>query len=1486
MNEEFSQQNEKIGAVLVCGAGIAGIQASLDLAESGFKVYLVEPAAAIGGRMAQLDKTYPIGDCAMCILSPKLVECARNRNIEIITLADVEGISGRPGSFKVKIRQNPRYIDIKKCDACGNCALVCPVTLPNEFDGGIGMRKAAFRPYAQAIPNAFSISKAAGQAPCKARCPAGVNVPGFVALAAAGKLKEAYELIRQRCPLPAVSGRICRHPCEEQCNRKQMDESLATRDLERFISGYVCENPDRHAAYAAPAAKMDRSVAVVGGGPAGITAAVDLALMGYRVTIFEARAHLGGMLRYGIPEFRLPRRLLNKEIQNILPLGIEVRTNTVIAKPGDLLVSGTASGFGAVFVAAGAWSARKPGIPGEDASGVWEGLNFLTEVNTGEKPEIGPRVLVIGNSEIAMDAARAALRFPGVKSVDLACLENSGELRIDPQQLAEAVEEGVRFRYSLGPTRIDAESGKVVSVAFRGCTSVFNRYKRFDPLFDDSAITTIHADTVIVSVGRAVDSVRFGLNTRPGGRIIADETLATSMKGIFAGGDSVLGPASMIEAVAQGHKAAESIDAYIRGAASIRSTATGRVSSGTSTANSNPARLAPNPRLDLKAKQNRLNIEVRTPYIKSADQAVAEAQRCLSCGLCSECMQCVKACSAGAVMHDQQPASFDIEVGSIILAPGAEESDSTFGEEFGLGRYTNVMTGLQFERMLSVSGPAGLVRRPSDGTEAKRIAFVQCVGSRRENRDYCSSICCMNAAKQALAALEHTGSGNLEVTIFGKELRAIGKEADSYIQRARHERGVNHIRAFPSGVSEVSENKNLNIRYCDVDGIESEREFDLVVLSMGLQISAGTRQTAARLGIQLNRSGFAQVSRLSPLASSQPGIFLAGTFQEPKDIPESVAQASGAAACAMGQLTAVRGTITRRREYPWERDTADEPPRIGVFVCHCGQNIASVVDVEWVARKAAKMPGVYYAEASMYTCSDSNQQHIKEMIRKHRLNRLVVASCSSRTHEVLFQETLRESGLNPYLFAMTNIRDQCSWVHKEDPVAATAKAIDLVSMAVARARHLKAFPLTELEVTPSALILGGGLGGMTAALGIAEQGFKAHLVEASPALGGLMRGIHTTLEGEDIQARLDGLISKTKSHPNITVYLNSNLARISGQVGNFTSVLEVQGEEKKVTHGVVIVATGGRSRSTNKFLHGGNPRVMTQRTLESALAGGSLPEDLRGRKDPVVVMIQCVESRDDKNPFCSRVCCSEAIKNALDIKRRLPDSNIVILHREIRTYGFRDQFFRKACEEGILFVRYADQNGPAVSEEPGKLEVKVQDVSPGRDLVLRPDLLVLSTGIAPAENNAAVSRMLRSALTADGFFLEADSKLRPVDLSNEGEFFCGLAHSPRFMDETIAQAQAAVGRASRILSRSLLEVAGQVSYVNPAECVACATCIKVCPYGAPVINAIGKSEIQGAKCMGCGSCVSACPAKAIALQHQESRTVVAMLDEMLAGGGC
>jgi heterodisulfide reductase subunit A-like polyferredoxin len=1476
------QDDLPTGAVLVYGAGIAGIQASLDLAESGFKVYLVERSAAIGGRMSQLDKTFPTGDCATCILSPKLVECGRNKNIEIITLADIESVTGEAGDFEVRIRRNPRYVDLQKCNACGDCAEVCPVSLPSEFDRGLGQRRAIFRPYPQAIPNVYGISKAEGTAPCKHACPAGVNVQGYVALVGQGRFKEAYDLIRERCPLPAVCGRICQHPCEAQCNRGDVDEPVAIRDLKRFAADWVYANRDQFAEQAhvqhLPEETREERVAIIGGGPAGLTAAQDLSQMGYRVTIFEAMPFLGGMLRLGVPEYRLPRDVLDFEIDQLLNDRIEVELNRRIGR--DLTLDGLRiQGYAATFVACGAHENLRLDVEGCDCSGVIYALDFLRSVNLGEPVRVGKRTAVIGGGNAAMDAARAALRL-GSDEVTIVYRRSRVEMPALDEEIRLAEEEGVRFQMLASPVRIIVDDGG--SAVGMECLRMrlgepdASGRRRPEPIEGSNFI--VQADTVIVAIGQTADLE--GLSLGSDGRIPCDDSLATGIPGVFAGGDAVLGPASLVEAMGHGHRAAEAIHRYI--------------STGEATAQ-RPVdhKLAPNP-LPSATRQPRHPMpqspvherkrdmrEIDLGY--SEEDAIAEARRCLNCGLCSDCRLCEKVCAPGAIFHDMQPQTEVLRVGAVILTPGSEELEPALRGEYGHGRYANVISSVQFERMLSASGPTdGRVQRPSDGGPVRRIAFIQCVGSRDSVRGnaYCSSICCMSATKEALVAIEHIPDA--EIAIFCIDIRAFGKEFDRYVDRARAEHGVRYVRAIPSRVVEMPGTRNPRVRYFDERGEERQEEFDLVVLSVGIRPGASVAELAERLSIHRNRFGFCETDRLAPMVSSRPGVFVAGAFQEPKDIPESVAQASAAAAHAMELLARGRATLTRRHEYPPQRDVTDEEPRIGVFICHCGHNIASVVDVEAVACQAATLPNVVYSETDLFTCSDISQARIRDVIRQHRLNRVVIASCSPRTHEALFQETLRESGLNPYLFSMTNIRDQCSWVHRDDPARATLKACDLMRMAVGRARWLRALETRRVPITPAALVLGGGLAGMTAALSVADQGFDVHLVEKEPELGGNLRSIRYTLEQADIRGFTADLISRVQAHPLITAYMNSRVVEVSGHVGNFKSDIEGPGGARTVRHGATIIATGGVERPTEQHLRGRHERVVTQRELEAQLASDGLPPDLG--ECPTIVMIQCVGSRTRDAPYCSRVCCSEAVKNALAVKAQRPQAQVIVVAKDIRTYGFRETYFQKAREQGVLFIRYPEEQEPQTLEDQG-LVVRVTDASARRQVLLRPDLLVLSTGIAPAPDNPALSAILRTSLTVDGFFLEAHPKLRPVDLASEGVFVCGLAHSPRFMDETIAQARATAGRAATILARPHLEIGGQVARVDPLKCTACMTCVKVCPYGAPTTNGRKMVEIQGAKCMGCGSCAAACPAKAIQLQHQEDRQLVAMLDELLAVPG-
>jgi heterodisulfide reductase subunit A len=1003
--ESEDRPEQPCGAVLVAGAGVAGIQASLDLSSAGFRVYLVEEKAAVGGGMARLDKTFPTGDCATCILSPKLVECMRDPNIDVFTLADLVKLEGSPGHFKATIVQRPRYVDINKCTLCGECTAVCPIEVRSAFDANLGTRKAIDRVYAQAAPNAAVI-------------------------------------------------------------------------LEEY---------------------------------------------------------------------------------------------------------------------------------------------------------------------------------------------------------------------------------------------------------------------------------------------------------------------------------------------------------------------------------------------------------------CKKCKRCVKACKAGAIDLKQEARTFELDVGAILLTPGFDAFEAGQRGEFGFGHAQNVVTNVQFERILSASGPTGgRILRPSDGNSPRRIAFIQCVGSRDTvcGNGYCSSVCCMAATKEAILAKEH--EPDADITIFFLDLRAFGKDFERYYERARNEKGIRYVRAFISRTYEMPDTKNLVLRYLSPDLRQVEEEFDMVVLSLGLEPSATVLGLAERIGVDLNPWGFARTAELLPLETSRPGVFVAGVFQEPKDIPDTVMQASAAAARAMALLAPARGTQVRTKQYPPQRDVTDEPPRIGVFVCHCGSNIASVVDVERVVEQVKGLPDVVHAEHTVYTCADDSQARMKQRIAEHRLNRVVVASCTPRSHEPIFRDTLRDAGLNPYLLEMANIREQCSWVHAGDAEAATRKAFELVRMIAARVAESVPLKDETVPVHKAALVVGGGIAGMTASLALADQGFPVHLVEESGVLGGTARRIHRTLDGADVQAFLGKTVERITSHPQVSIYLNSRASEVEGHIGAFSTKITSAGESRKIKHGVVVVATGAVEHTPQSYGYGRSEKVLTQLELSERLGRGEI--DLPDKA--TVVMIQCVEQRNEERPYCSRVCCTTAVKNALLLRDRFPLARILVLYRDIRTYGFREAAYREAREKGVLFVRYEPERPPEI-DSSGRL--RVHEPTLGRPLEILPDMVVLAAPMVPRADRKELSDLLRVPLNADGFFLEAHVKLRPVDFASEGLFLCGTAHAPKGISETISQANAVAGRAASILSRKAMPVSGQIAWVDPDKCISCMTCVHVCPYHAPTIGRNNKAEIQGAVCMGCGSCTAECPAKAIQLRHYLDNQILRALDYLILG---
>jgi len=1007
----------KIGAVAVVGGGITGVQSALDLADMGFKVYLLEKSPAIGGVMAQLDKTFPTNDCSMCILSPKLVDCSRHPNIELITMAEVSKIDGEPGNFTITATQKPRNIDIEKCTSCGDCAGVCPIKLPNEFEFGLSIRKAAYKPFPQAIPNSY-----------------------------------------------------------------------------------------------------------------------------------------------------------------------------IIDKEGD---------------------------------------------------------------------------------------------------------------------------GK-----HRGCV---------------------------------------------------------------------------------------------------------------------------------------------------------------------ECGKCVKECKAGAINHDEKPKNLKLSVGAIIIATGSNPFDPEIKPEFGYKKYPNVLTSIEFERILSASGPfEGKIIRPSDKKPPKKIAWIHCVGSRDKQvgNEYCSAMCCMYTAKEAIISKEH--DNNIEPTVFYIDIRSFGKDFDKYIDRAKKEQGLRYVRSRISEITEDPKTKDLIIRYEDDKAQLKEERFNLVVLSVGLCITKTRRdELTKKLGFNVNDFGFIETNPVDPVVI-KPGIFAAGSFVEPQAIPESVMHASAAAANAAALLKDARNTLVKEKKYPTERDVTLEKPRIGVFICHCGINIGGILKIDEILKYIKNLDNVVYADANLYTCSEDTQRKIADVIKKYNLNRLVVAACTPRTHEPLFKNSLREAGLNPHLFEMTNIREQCSWVHSDKPELATEKAKKLIEMTVAKTRFLQPICESQIPVTQKALIIGGGIAGMTAALSLADQGYEIALVEKEPVLGGYLNNISFTVDGIDVKKTLKETIEKIEKNRLIKVFTNSVLDSLNGYVGSYESKIKTAKVIEKFNHGVIIVAIGAQEYTPDSFNYGKDSRVLTQSELEKKLSDLKPGQIHDGE---VFVMIQCVESRDDTRPYCSRICCMQALKNALKIKEINPRAEVFILYRDLMTYGFREIYYTQAREKGVMFLQYDTTKKPVVHND-NRLIVKVFESMLSQNLELPADHLVLSTGLNPNNSTEHISKMLKISVNSDGFFLEAHVKLRPVDFSTRGIFLAGNCHIPKFIGESIYQAQAAAARAATILAQPSLSAEPNTAYVDEDLCSGCSLCISICPYKAiesvkEVKNdkKITHAKVNDALCMGCGACVAACPSGAMQQRGFKDKQIMPMIDE-------
>jgi heterodisulfide reductase subunit A len=873
-------------------------------------------------------------------------------------------------------------------------------------------------------------------------------------------------------------------------------------------------------------------------------------------------------------------------------------------------------------------------------------------------------------------------------------------------------------------------------------------------------------------------------------------------------------------------------------------------------------------------------LDHRAPTCMRYPQATPQAFS-IDLAKCSDINELIKCCPAGAISPDDIGRKFEVQCGSIVLSSGAAIFDPSNLDYLGYATEPDVVTNLEYERILSASGPTGgQLLRPSNGEQPKKIAWIQCVGSRGLQKgasSYCSSACCMIALKEAIVTKERF-QDDIETTIFYMDMRTFGKDYELYLDKAKNKHGVRLLRSRPHSILRPEGEDKLCLSYTiDADSKMINEDFDMVVLSTGFKIADDVRILSAKMGLNVNASGFAETDEFSPVETSKPGIYVCGMTESPKDIPETMVQASAAACMAGKDLEPADKDIDG--ELVPERDVMNEEPRIGVFICDCGENIGGVLNVAEVADYAKTLPGVVVSEPKGHGCSRQSIEQIQQSIIDNGLNRVVIGGCSPRTHEAKFQEAIRKAGLNKYLVEIANIRDQATWVHPHLPKKATQKAKDLMRMAVAAVAE--AHPLRDqtLPINKDVLVVGGGVTGMTTALNLADQGFKVYIAEQSAALGGMAKKVHTTLTGIEVKPFLTNLIDKVTHHDNIQVITRAIIVDHSGMPGMFKTGMQVgpQMFYRTIQHGVTILATGALANRPKQYLLGQSPVVGTQLETDALLAEN--PDAAKAWDN--VVMIQCVGSRTPENPNCSRICCQAAIKNALHIRKLNPEARIFVLYRDMRTYGFQEDYYLDARKQGVIFARYSLDSLPQVEAAGDQVDVTFTDPIIGMPITVTADRLCLSTGmVADTDATEDLARIFKLPRTQDGFFLEDHVKLRPVDLPVPGFYVAGTAHSPKTIRESVTQAQAVASRAQLMLARDAINLGAAVARVDGTKCAACLICVRACPFDVPYINSDGYSEIDPAKCHGCGLCASECPAKAIQLMQFEDDRIVAKLEQL------